>query len=171
MVVVEVPEELREVVPQWLQVFMKFLAKLIRPPTYLFPATLVWEFYPIIKKDEVIPAKEKLVIYDEIVSGWLFYAFGECNNPDLTFCIDIYGEGTVEVRFSPKMLYEWGHTQPNIKGFWVSRYDDAAKVYVINYSPQGLGVPFRGRNKFWLENPTDRDITLKYLFGILILLR
>jgi len=171
MVVVEIPKVLKEEVPRWLQVFLKAFARIIKPPTYLFPATLVWEYYPLIRHKEVILPGEKLVLYDRIASGWLFYAFGVCNDPDLIFCIDIYGEGAVEIRLSPRRMYELGHTQPNIKGFWLSRYDDVEKVYVVNYTPQGLGAPFREYNKFWLENPTDRAILLEYLFGILILLR
>jgi len=162
--------ELREEIPLWMQAFLKFLAKIIRPPQWLFPATIEWRWHPIIYKDFIVPAKGKRLLYDEIASGWLHFVLCDCDNSDLVFCCDVYGEGIVEIRVSAKDIYEYGLIRPSDKTIWLARYDDAAKKYVLLFTPSGLGIPFRGRNRAWFENPTDTDIKVRYFTTWLIIL-
>jgi len=169
MGMVEIPKLERP--PIWMEVLMKFLAKLIRPPAYMFPITPVWKWYPILLTNIKIPPGEKYVVYDAIASGWIYFVMCEVDDPDVRFCADIYGEGSAELRYTAREIYDLGLVSPNIKLIWVSVYDEAAKKYVLIYTPPGLGTPFRGRNKAWFENPTGQEVTIKKFSAYLILIK
>lgn len=128
----------------------------------LFPALSTWEWRPITKKDEVVKAGDSIEIYDEFAAGWLYYAFIKMDNPDLEVAVDLQADRTVEVRASPRRLQEAGAVGRGGIGFTLMRYDDANKVYAMEYAPSTgfLGTPFRGRNRGVVKNPTGEDATI-----------
>jgi len=130
-----------------------------------------WVWKPVVKRDVVLMPGESRTIYDEYGSGYVYYMIMKCDNPDLAFGVDVYADSSVELRLRPRDMYEAGVVGYSGKSFWLSRYDTANNVYVVQVTPPGLGIPFRGRNRFWAENLSDRPATIEYLYAWLIVFK
>ena len=130
-----------------------------------------WVWKPVIKRDVSIPAGGKVTIYDEFGNGYIYYMIAKCDNPNLVFNVDVYADTLIELRLRPADMYDAGVVGYCGKSFWLSRYDTANDVYVLQVTPPGWGIPFRGRNRFWVENPTASGASIEYLYSWLIMFR
>ena len=113
------------------------------------------------------PGKEHKVL-ERYVEGYLVFTYLWTDNPDVTVSIDLYGDGTVETKVSPRILYEHGLVLPSASAPWVSRYDDEAKVYVALYTPSPW-IPWRGFARVKIVNPSVEEA--RYTFALWILER
>jgi len=143
------------------------------PPDFLLmPILPIWRWKVVKYPDFVIKPGEEFVLWDEKRAGWLYWCFITCNSPDLIISMDLEVTPEIlDIRLTPKQLYEWGFTQGD-GDFKVLRYDDAAKVYTVRFSPgtfNALGTPFRERCKAWLTNPTTSDITFTVQAWLILL--
>lgn len=140
----------------------------------LLPILDIWDWARfIIDKPTTIKPKETINVYDKVGAGWIFYACVAVDNPDIQVLVDVQaGDGKIELRISPKMLKELGMAQRG-GGFAVTNYDPNANIYVMEYAPGTgfLGVPFRGRNRLDIYNPTNVDATVEVAYAWLIMFK
>jgi len=128
--------------------------------TYL-PLLRGWR-YDVVDVDRpiVIPAGTTKLVHHIPYPGWLIAMMCSLNNPYtdimLKYC---YKGGEYSANFMPYSLKEAGMTSPNPGGFWVSRYDDTLKVYVVMYMPT-LYSPFASKCDIYVTAPTTSSITI-----------
>jgi len=140
--------------------------------SFYSPALPGWRWEPVTQTRLRIPARARKTLWDRSGCGWLYYVFMVLDNPDVLLCLDLYADGRVEIRVSPRMLYEWGAIGSNPGVITLYKYDETSNVYAIGYAPQGaLGVPFRGRIRAWLENNTPRESRVDVLEAWIIMLK
>lgn len=131
--------------------------------SFYMPKSEDWYWKPTALVNKTLRAGKKKVIWDEESTGWLYYVILTANSPYIEYNIDLHGDNVVEIRGSIYTSYAMGLTQ-NL-GFRVLKYDTVNDIYTMSFSPGVLGffgIPFRGRNAFWLSNPTDNDITYTF---------
>jgi len=128
----------------------------------LFPSSGLWLWRPIYEKG-VIGAGQTKEIYDRRESGWINHVTMVCTNPDLKLCIDLEADGKIEIRISPRTLKYLGAVQRCAGVFNLLVYDDSTPLYIGEYAPVsgGLGIPFRGRNRAWIENPSNVPVSFE----------
>jgi len=78
-----------------------------------------FQWYPVRKVDEKIAPGEKLELYDQAKNGYIYWCFWETDNPDAIFCVDLQADTVLEIKVSPRWLYERGFTEA--RGFKVLR--------------------------------------------------
>ena len=120
---------------------------------------MAWE--PFVKVKEKIEPQKEVVAVDFSGAGFLNYVFVRVDNPDVIAQLDLHADGRVELAVTPRELYEMGYTQ-SIGGFRVLKYSPSQSDYVIEFAPGMLntfGVPFRGKCRLTLKNPTTATAT------------
>jgi hypothetical protein len=84
-----------------------------------FPRSMRWYWDPIVKLNLTILPGGRFDLYDKEGDGWLFYVVAIVNNKDLKFVLNVYGDTTVEAKFSASDLYSYGLTSPTDKSAWL----------------------------------------------------
>lgn len=131
--------------------------------SFYMPRSEDWYWKPTALVNKTLEARKKYVIWDEKSTGWLYHVILTANSPYIEYNIDLHGDNVVEIRSSIYTAYHQGLTQE--LGFRVLKYDTTNDIYTMAFSPGVVGffgIPFRGRNAFWLSNPTDSDITYTF---------
>ena len=124
-----------------------------------FPKNKNWDWYPIRRGPITIEPGGKVTLWDKKGSGWIYYALIQCNNPKLQIKIDCYADTINEIIVDIETLYNvLGNTGLGQGYFNVTKYDTTNNIYVVQYAPISLGVPFRDRNVCTLRNPTTSSI-------------
>lgn len=134
-----------------------------------FPASHKWHWLPLRKRNLTIGPGKTYELWDESGNGWIYYAMFSANSPDLQVLIDVYADRVLDLAFSFNDLYNDGNINVGQGYFNLTRYDTTNNVYVMQYAPIGLGVPFRGRNTCKLRNPTTSTITVNSFAWLIIL--
>ena len=150
----------------------------VEPVSSLFylPKYDNWEWKPIKLFNKTLKAGDRKIVWDLERSGWGWYALLVSSSPDIKFAIDIHGDSVIEVEYSIRELQQLG-AQASVTGFRIVRYhdpttDDPIPVYSVEWGVgayNALGIPFRGKNVFALENPTSSDITYTFYAWLLLL--
>lgn len=134
----------------------------VKETDFYIPLDKDWYWFVVRYINEVLKPGEKKMVWDKDEPGWFYWALVSSNNPLILFNIDLVSiPSMVEIRVSPYNLYTWGLNE-SIAGFRVLKYDAVSNIYTVEYAPGVLGfigTPFRERNRAWLENPTNTDIT------------
>lgn len=130
---------------------------------FFFPNNKEWRWVPVIQPTVTVKPKSQYVFWDRMANGWLYYMLAVSDDPDILYGLDLHADGIIEIRLSPRMLYNWGLVGGSGYAMHVTRYDDTNKIYAVEMAPgfqNGLGNPFRGRNRTLAQNPTDHDVTV-----------
>lgn len=125
----------------------------------LFPNNNRWRWIPISLPSVTVNPRTEYEFWERNANGWLYYVFIQSDNPDVIYGIDIYADGGIEMRVSPKMLNDWGLLDGSGYGMHLTRWDEENNVYVVEMAPgfqNGLGLPFRGRNRAFVYNPSNQ---------------
>ncbi len=128
-----------------------------------FPNDKKWKWIPIALPSIAVQPRTEYEFWDKSANGWLYYVFIQSDNPDILYGLDIHADGIIEMRLSPRMLYNWGQIGSSGYAMHVTKYDDTNNIYVVEMAPgfqNGLGIPFRGRNRTFAYNPTSETVTL-----------
>lgn len=137
------------------KMLMDKLEQIRKETTMRFPEAKYWSWKPV-RKEEPIPLGGSLDVYSGIGSGWFYIAVLISNNPFVKICIDAYADGVIEVRDTIYELELRGAAATNL--LKVVMYDDFNLLYSVEFTPGILGfmgMPYREKNKFWLENPAS----------------
>ena len=135
-----------------------------------FPVNREWRWYPVRITNRTIAPGDTLTLWDEKGSGWLYYALARVDNPNVTLKADLQADGYLEIIMNIQELHDMGLVGLGQGTITVTKYDDVNNDYVVTFSPIGYGVPFRGKNRCVLYNPTTSSVTLKLFYGWLIIL-
>ena len=147
------------------------VAERIDESLMFFPSSHRWHWYPIRKSNLTIDPGRTVELWNEKSDGWIYYVMFSANSPDLQVLIDVYADRVLDLVFDFNDLYNDGNINVGQGYFNLTRYDTTNNVYVMQYAPIGLGVPFRGRNVCKIRNPTTSAITLNNMFAWLIMLK
>lgn len=136
-----------------------------------FPANEYWYWKPIKEENISIKPKETYELWNERGSGWIFFALFWADNPKLTLQIDVYADSRNDIVIDFETLDTIGSLALGQGYFTLSKYDPDNNVYVAQYAPIGFGVPFRGKNRGVLYNPTTTTINVKLATAWLIMIK
>lgn len=137
------------------------------------PKSSHWKWYPVTYTNRTLNPGDKWVVWDINASGWIYYFLVKCDNPLLTIKVDCYADRLNEIVTNLEELVETGNVGLGQGYFNVTKYDTTNNVYVVQYSPIFLGVPFRGRNRLVLSNPATglaQPINVSSLYAWLIII-
>ena len=112
-----------------------------------------WIYRPFGYSNVSVAVGEKKEVFRLNSKGWLLWAAVSCNNPGLTFTLEL---STKEEKYSGAtnitVPYAAGLTTPN-GAWWVSKYDAVNSIYTITFSPY-FGWPFNQVCSLTVENKT-----------------
>ena len=165
-----VSESLRAIYES-LKIISKKLDDLTNLIDFGLPNSDKWRWVPIIHKNKVVPPGGRFKLYEKKGSGYIYAFIASVNNPDLRMLIDVGADNRIEIDESPRELYNMGLTGTNQGYFQVTLWDETNDVYVVGYSPIGLGVPFTGINRAEIINPTDKPGTIYFMTAWLLMTR
>ena len=147
----------------------------LRPPEYqkffnplFFPVNRNWTWYPIRLTNRTIEPGKRLKLIDVDFSGWIYWLTIWTDSPDATIVFDLHSDTSNEYEIKISDLKEMGALNIGQGFFNLLRYDDTNDEYVVAFLPVTFGIPFRGGNRCYLENPTTGSITLKVFRAWLI---
>ena len=133
-----------------------------------FPVNRNWTWYPIRLTNRTIEPGKRLKLIDVDFSGWIYWLTIWTDSPDATIVFDLHSDTSNEYEIKISDLKEMGALNIGQGFFNLLRYDDTNDEYVVAFLPITLGIPFRGGNRCYLENPTTGSITLKVFRAWLI---
>ena len=139
----------------------------------LLPLLRGWVYSPKdVDKPFTVPKGQEKQIAKEDRPGWFITAMISLSDPyaELVFrYLDPY-KGIIETNMRPYALKEAGLTVPSPMGIWCSRYDDSAKVYVVNYSP-ALWFPIPSQSEILVRSSPLADLTVYNYSHVLVVIR
>jgi len=176
VVIPELPEtagivETLRAIYEGLSVISKKLDDLTNLIDFGLPNSDRWRWVPIKHKNVVIPPGRRFKLYEQKGSGYIYSFIASVSNPDLRMLIDVGADNRIDIDESPRELYNMGLTGTNQGYFQVTLWDETNDIYVVGYSPIGLGVPFTGVNRAEIINPTDTPGTIYFMTAWLLMTR
>jgi hypothetical protein len=143
-------EEVKDI----LQDIRKYLAIMVMSPRF-------WEYVPV-KTDTpfIIPPGGKQTVLDVKETGKILSIVAVTNNPDVYCEVSFDGK---KIGRTPRELYSLGLTECIPGSFWIKKWDDDNKVYVIVYTPPGEPLSYFGHFSFVVYAPKDSSVTVSYI--------
>jgi len=132
----------------------------------LLPFLEGWEYaYKTMASFEYVQPGQTVTLWEASPPpvGWVVSAQAWLTDPDAIFTVE-YDFLTAD--FAPRGMFEGGLTAPTPVSFWLSRYDDIEKAYVLQFSPS-VPLPFSKKCEFRLTAPKDK--TVGYMFNYVII--
>ena len=130
-----------------------------------------WEVRPVPTNLSIPPLKEFRVIDETPFPGWVWYGILAYSTPYGGFELEIETakKTILKNRYSVYELYTYGLRSPTPQGWWVSQYSESPPLYVVAYTPNFPGTPFR-KLRFKVINTSTTDTTTVYS-GVIVLIR
>lgn len=119
-----------------------------------------WLWDPVIRRYS-IPPRSTRILYEREGVGYVHYISLLTDSKDTTFNLLLEAENPVEISATPKDLYSKSLLDYTDKEMWLSVYDTVDNVFLLHYTPTGLGTPFRGKNRMSVTNPTDNTVNVE----------
>lgn len=113
-----------------------------------------WRWYELVFKEPIEPGILQEV-FNGFIDGYLVAVIMVTDNPYLQTLLDLYGDGSFEIRISPYELDKLNMYTANCELAYLTKYDTANNLYVAAMTPCEW-LRFEGNFKFYVFNPPTK---------------